>query len=207
MTLQRGALFVTFTTDVALVWLVGRRVGRLATLVSQQLPRLTKLLLTGGTLEQVVHAVDVLVVKEMGGLHEALVAEVAFEWPVGGVFMRTPVPHQCVLLSEAHLTLVAVKGTLLRVCALMLAEVRRPLETLPAGGAAKWAGALWVAGVVQELGRLFEVQLAQITLKKVLARVHIHVAHKVGAVLKTFFTHSTLEGTLVAVRSLVVLEV
>lgn len=63
---------------------------------------------------------DVLVVQEMRGLHEALVAQIAFERSVGGVFVSASVAHQGVLLLKAHLTLVTVEGTLLRVCPLVL---------------------------------------------------------------------------------------
>lgn len=127
--------------------------------MSEQLPRLAELLLARGALEQVVHAVDVLVVEEVRGLHEALVTQVAFERPVSGVLVCASVAHQCILLLEAHLTLVTVEGPLLGVRTLVLAKVGRPLETLTACGAAERARALRVAGVVEELGRLFEVQL------------------------------------------------
>lgn len=94
---------------------------------------------------------DMLVVKEVRGLHEALVTQIAFERPVSRVFMSTSVTHQSILLLEAHLTLVTVVGTLLRVCALMLAKVRRSLKTLTTCGTAEWSRTLWVAGVMQQL--------------------------------------------------------
>ncbi|KAF3854389.1 hypothetical protein F7725_022444 [Dissostichus mawsoni] len=114
----------------------------------------------GAKRRNVVHAVDVLVVEEVRGLHEALVTQVAFERAVRRVFVRSSVAHQCVLLLEAHLALVTVEGTLLRVCALVLPEVRRTLETFTARGAAERPGTLRMAGVVEKLRRLFEVQLA-----------------------------------------------
>lgn len=158
--LQRGTLLVPLAANVTFVGFVRRRARRLAAFVRQQFPRLAELLLAGGALKQVVHAVDMLVVKEVRRLHEALVAEVALERPVGGVFVRAPVADQRVLLLEAHLALVAVERALLGVRALVLAEVGRPLEPLAAGCAAERAGALGVAGVMQQLRRLLEVQFA-----------------------------------------------
>lgn len=81
--------------------------------MAQQLPRLAELLLAGGTLEEVLHAVHMLVVQEVGGLQEALVAQVALKRPFGGVLVRAAVAHQGVLLLEAHLALVTVEGPLL----------------------------------------------------------------------------------------------
>lgn len=94
---------------------------------------------------------DVLVVEEVGWLHETLVTQIAFEWPVSRVFVCASVTHQCILLLEAHLTLVTVEGALFRVGTLVLAKVRRTLETLTARGTAERAGALRMAGVVEEL--------------------------------------------------------
>lgn len=94
---------------------------------------------------------DVLVVEEVRRLHETLVTQIAFERPVSRVFVCASVAHKCILLFEAHLTLITVEGTLLRVCAFMLAKVRWPLETLTTRGTAKWTRTLWVAGVVKEL--------------------------------------------------------
>ena len=175
--LQRGTLLIALPAHVTLVGLVrgGRR--RLAALVPQQLSRLAELLLAGGALEQVVHAVHMLVVEQVGGLHEALVTQVAFEGPDGGVLVGAPVAHQCVLLLKAHLALVTVERPLLRVRALMLSQVGRALEPLAAGGAAEGASALRVAGVVEELRRLFKVQLAQVAFEQMLSGMGVHVAH------------------------------
>lgn len=92
-----------------------------------------------------------LVVKEVRRLHEALVTEIALKWPIGGVFVSAPVANQRILLLEAHLTLITVEGALLRVCALVLAKVRWPLETFATRCTAEWAGTLGVAGVMQQL--------------------------------------------------------
>lgn len=82
--LQRRRLFIALPTHVALVRLVGVGAGgRLAALVAEQLARLAEALAARGAFEEVVHAVDVLVVKEVGGLQESLVTEVAFERAVG----------------------------------------------------------------------------------------------------------------------------
>lgn len=148
---------------------------------------------------------DVLVIEKVRGLHEAFVAQTASERPVRGVFVRPSVAHERVMLFEAHLALVAVKGPLLGVRALVLPQVRRPFKPLPACGAAKRSGTLRVAGMVKQFRRLFEVQLAQVALEQVLARVNVHVADEVRAVLEALFAHSALERPLVAVRPLVVL--
>lgn len=123
----------------------------------EQFPRLAELLLARGALKQVVHAVDMLVVKQVRWLHEALVTEVALKRPIGGVFVSAPVANQRILLLEAHLTLVTVERALLRVRTLVLTEVRWPLETFSARSAAERAGTLRVAGMMQQLRRLLEV--------------------------------------------------
>ena len=205
--LQRGAFLVALPAHVALVGLVRGHRRRLAALVPEQLSRLAELLLAGGALEQVVHAVHMLVVEQVGGLHEALVTQVALEGPDGGVLVSAPVAHQRVLLLKAHLALITVERPLLRVCSLMLPQIGRALEPLATGGAAEGASTLRVAGVVEELGRLFKVQLAQVAFEQVLPRMGVHVAHKVGAVLEAFLAHGALEGPLVAVRALVVGQV
>lgn len=174
--------------------------------MSEQLPRLAELFLARGTLEQVVHAMDVLVVEEVRRLHETLVAQIAFERSVCGVFVCASVSHQSILLPEAHLTLITVEGALLGVCALVLAKVRRPFKSFAAGSTAKRSRALRVAGMMKELRRLFKVQLAQVAFEQVLARVHQHVAHQVRAVLKALFTDSALERPLVAVCFLMMLQ-
>ena len=91
--------------------------------------------------------------------------------------MRAPVAHQRVLLLKAHLALITVEGPLLRVRTLVLPQVGRTLEPLAAGSTAEGAGALWVARVVEELSRLFKVQLAQVAFEQVLPGMGVHVAH------------------------------
>lgn len=51
----------------------------------------------------------------------------------------------------------------------MLPQVRRALETLPTRAAAEGSFPFWLALMVQELGRLLKVHLAQIALEEVLA--------------------------------------
>lgn len=60
--------------------------------------------------------------------------------------------------------------------------------------------------MVQELRRLFKVHLTQIALEKVLARVSVHMPHKVGSVLKTLLAHSTFIRPLGAVSALVMCQ-
>lgn len=109
-----------------------------------------------------------LVVEKVRGLQETLVAQVTLEGAVGRGLVRATVAHQRVLLLKAHLTVLAVIRSLLRVRALVLAKVRRPLEALPTCCAAEWSCTLGLACVVEQLGRLFEVQLAQVALEQVL---------------------------------------
>lgn len=148
--LERRRLLVALAAHVTLVGLLCRRGGRTA-LVLQELARLTEALLTGGTLEQTLDAVHVLMVEQVGGLEEALVTEVALERSVCGVLVRAAVAHQRVLLLEAHLALLALEGPFLGVGALVLAQVGLPLEALVAGAAAEGALAGWLALVVQQL--------------------------------------------------------
>ena len=150
---------------------------------------------------------DVLVVEQVRGLKKALVTQVALEGAVGRGLMRATVAHQRVLLLKAHLTVLAVIGSLLRVRALVLAKVRRPLEALPARCAAEWSCTLRLACVVQQFRRFFEVQLTQVALEKVLTRMGVHVPNQVGAVLEGFLAHSTLVWPLRTVRAVVMLEV
>lgn len=112
---------------------------------------------------------NLLVVQQVGGLKETLVAEVALERSVSSVFVGAAVAHQGVLLLEAHLALLALEGSLLGVGALVLPQIRRALEALPAGAAAERPLTLRLALVVQQLGRLLKVHLAQVALEQVLA--------------------------------------
>lgn len=143
--------------------------------MTEQLPGLAEALSAGGALEKVVHAVNVLVVQQVGRLQEALVAQVAFEGAVGRGLVRAPVAHQGVLLFKAHLAVFTVEWAFLRVGPFVLSQVGRTLEALPARGAAKRPSTLRLTLVVEELGRLFEVQLAKVALEQVLTRVGIHV--------------------------------
>lgn len=93
--------------------------------------------------------------------------------------MSAAVTYERILLLEAHLAVIAVIRTLLGVCALVLAQVGRPLEALATRGAAEWPRALWLTLVVQKLRRFLKVQLAHIALEQVLARVCVHVPHQV----------------------------
>lgn len=133
--------------------------------MTEQLPRLTEALAAGGALEKVVHAVNMLVVQQVGRLQETLVTQVAFEGAVGGGFVRAPVADQGVLLLKAHLAIFTVEWALLRMGAFMLSQVGRTLEALPARGAAKRPSTLRLTLVVEKLGRLFEVQLAKVALE------------------------------------------
>lgn len=111
---------------------------------------------------------NVLVVQQVGRLQEALVAQVAFEGAVGGGLVCASVAHQGILLFKAHLAVFTVERAFLRVGAFVLSQVGWTLEALPTCGAAKRPSTLRLTLVVEELGRLFEVQLAEVALKKVL---------------------------------------
>lgn len=89
--------------------------------------------------------------------------------------MCTSVAHQGVLLFKAHLAVFTVEWAFLRVGAFVLPQVGRTLESLPTSGTAKWPSTLRLTLVMEELGRLFEMQLAKVALEQVLARVGIHV--------------------------------
>lgn len=73
---------------------------------------------------------NLLVVQQVGWLEKALIAEVALERAVSWVLMSTTVANEGILLFEAHLALLALERSLLRVGALVLSQVRRPLKTL-----------------------------------------------------------------------------
>lgn len=89
--------------------------------------------------------------------------------------MRASVAHQGILLFKAHLAVFTVEWAFLRVGAFVLSQVRRTLEALPARGASKGPSTLRLTLVVEELGRLFKVQLAKVALEQVLTRVGVHV--------------------------------
>lgn len=146
---------------------------------------------------------DLLVVQQVGRLKKTLITEVALERSISWIFVSAAVAHESVLLLEAHLALLALEGSLLRVRALVLPQVGRALEALSTGAAAERSLPLWLALVVQELGRLLKVHLAQIALEQVLARVSVHVTHEVRAVLKALLAHSTFVRPLGAVCALV----
>lgn len=88
--------------------------------------------------------------------------------------------------------------------AFVLPQVRRTLEALPTRTAAERSLPFRLALMVQELGRLLKVHLTQIALEKVLARMSVHVSHKVRAVLKALLAHGAFVRPLGAVRALVV---
>lgn len=201
--LQCGILFVAFTTHVAFVGLF-----HLATaFVPQQFPRLAERLLAGCTLKQTFHTVNLLVVKQVGWLEKPLIAKVTLERAIGWVFVSAAVAYECVLLFEAHLALLALERSLLGVGAFVLSQVGRALEALSTRTAAERSLPFWLALMVQELGRLLKVHLTQIALEQVLARMSVHVPHKVRAVLEALFAHSAFIRTLGAVRALVVRQV
>lgn len=154
--LQRRILFVTFAAHVTLVGLLHLA----ATFMPQQFSRLAERLLAGRTLKQTFHTVNLLVVKQMGWLKEPLVAEVTLEGAIGWIFVSATVAHQSVLLLEAHLALLALERSLLRVGAFVLPQVGRALEALPARTAAERSLPFRLALMVQELGRLLKVHLA-----------------------------------------------
>lgn len=186
--LQRGILFVTFPAHVTLV----RLLDLTATFVPQQFSRLAERLLAGRTLKQALHAVHLLVVKQVRRLKKSLIAEVALEGTISWVFMRAAMAYKCILLLETHLALLTLERSLFGVGALVLPQVRRALEALPARATAEGPLPLWLALVVQEFRRLLKVHLAQIALEKVLARMSVHVPHEVRAVLEALLAHSTL---------------
>lgn len=163
--LQRRILFVTFAAHVALVGLLHFA----ATFVPQQFSRLAERLLAGRTLKQTFHAVNLLVVKQVGWLKEPLIAEVTLERAICWIFVSATVANEGVLLLEAHLALLALERPLLRVGAFVLPQVRRALEALSARAAAERSLSFWLALMVQELRRLLKVHLTQIALEKVLA--------------------------------------
>lgn len=150
---------------------------------------------------------DVLVVQQVGRLQETLVALIALERPIGRVFVRTPVANERVLLFEAHLTLLALERSLFRVGPLVLPEVRGPFEALPAGRAAKRTLTCRLALVVQQFGRLLEMQLAQVALEKVLAGVSVHVPYEVLPVLEGLLADGAFIRAVGAVSALVVCQV
>lgn len=73
---------------------------------------------------------NLLVVQQVGWLEKALIAEVALERAVSWVLVSATVANECILLFEAHLALLALERSLLRVGALVLSQVRRPLKAL-----------------------------------------------------------------------------
>lgn len=73
---------------------------------------------------------NLLVVQQVGWLEKALIAEVALERAVSWVLVSATVANEGILLFEAHLALLALERSLLRVGALVLSQVRRPLKAL-----------------------------------------------------------------------------
>lgn len=195
-----------------------RPLSGLDTAVAQQLRGLAEALLACIALEQVLDAVDVLMVEQVSRLHKALLAQGALERGCLRLLLRggrgphrlvcAAVAHQCVLLLEAHLAEVTLEGALGAVRALMLPEVGGPPEGLVAGTTAEGPFTAGGAGVLQQLRGLLEVQLADIAAEEVcLARVGVHVADQVGAVLEGLLAHRALVRPLGAVGALVVHQV
>lgn len=164
-------------------------------------------LLAGRTLEQTFHTVNLLVVKQVGWLKKALVAEVALEGSISWIFVSATVAYESVLLFEAHLALLALERSLLRVGAFVLPQVGRALEALPARTAAERSLPFRLALMVQELRRLLKVHLTQIALEQVLAGMSVHVPHEVRAVFEALLAHGTFVRPLGAVCALVVRQV
>lgn len=79
----------------------------------QEFARLTERLLAGRAFKETLHPMDLLVVEQVGRLKEALIAEVAFERAISRVFVSAAVANKSVLLFETHLTLLALKRSLL----------------------------------------------------------------------------------------------
>lgn len=117
--LQRRILFVTFAAHVALV----RFLHFAATFVPQQFSGLAERLLAGCTLKETFHPVNLLMVEQVGRLEEALIAEVALERAIGGVFVSASVAYESVLLFEAHLAFLALERSLLGVGAFVLPQI------------------------------------------------------------------------------------
>lgn len=126
----------------------------------QQFPRLAERLLAGCTFEQTFHTVNLLVVQQVGWLKEPLITEVTLERAIGCIFVSATMAYQRVLLFEAHLALLTLERSLLRVGSLVLPEVGWALKALSAGTAAERPFAFGLALMMQELGRLFKVHLA-----------------------------------------------
>lgn len=97
----------------------------------QQFSGLAERLLAGCTLKETFHTVNLLVVKQVRWLKEALIAEVTLERAIGWVFVGAAVAYESILLFEAHLALFALERPLLGVGAFVLPQVRRPFEALP----------------------------------------------------------------------------
>lgn len=149
---------------------------------------------------------DVLVVQQVGRLQETLVTLIALERAVGWVFVCTAVTNKRILLLEAHLALLTLKRPLFRMGALVLSEVRGAFEAFPACCASKGTLSSRLTLVVQQLGRLLEMQLAQVALEKVLARVSVHVPHQVLPVLEGLLTNGAFIWPIGTVCALVVCQ-
>lgn len=173
----------------------------------EQLPRLSEALLASGALEQVLDSMDMLVVQKVGRLQEALVALVALERTFCWVFMSAAVSHEGVLLLETHLALFTLEWSFFGVGALVLPEVRRPFEGLPARRATEGSFACGLALMVQQFRRFLEVQFTQVALEQVLAGVGIHVAHKVLPVLEGLIADSAFVRAVSTMSALVVRQV
>lgn len=91
-------------------------------------------------------------VKQVGWLKKSFITQVTLKRAISWVFMSAPVTYEGVLLFEAHLALLALERSLLRVGALVLPQVRRALEALSTRAAAEGPFPFWLALMVQELG-------------------------------------------------------
>lgn len=168
---------------------------------------MSEALLAGGAFEQALDAVDVLVVQKVGRLQETLVALIALERAIRWVLVRAAVADERVLLFEAHLTLLTLERALLRVGPLVLSQVRGPLEAFPTRRATEGTLSGGLALVMQQFGRLFEMQLAQVAFEKVLAGMSVHVPNQVLPVLEGLLANGAFVRSVRAVSALVVRQV
>lgn len=120
--------------------------------------------------------------------------------------MSAAVSHKGVLLLETHLALLTLEWSFFGMGALMLPEVRRTFEGLPACGAAEGPFTRWLALVVQQLRRFLKVQFTQVTFEKVLSGVGVHVAHEVLPVLEGLITDSAFVRAVSTMSALVVCQ-
>lgn len=94
---------------------------------------------------------NLLMIKQVGRLKESLVTEITFERSISRILVSATVAYESILLFEAHLALLALERSLLRVGAFMLPQVRWALEALSTRTTAEGSLPFWLALMVQEL--------------------------------------------------------